>query len=863
MTIKFLAKKLGIVVIVLSLAIVLSAQVRPVNDRGAMGLEQLLHKLNTTASVMMTGAHPDDEDSGLLAYLSRRDHARAVYFSVTRGDGGQNIAGPELFESLGVIRTEELLQARRLDGAGQLFGRAFDYGFSKTLAEAKGKWDEKIVVCDMVRAIRNFKPNVVISQFSGTPADGHGQHQYAGYITPLAIKAASDNNQCVGAGTPWKVSKFYTRLGFNSTATPGLRLNTGEYDAVNGRTYFEIAMEGRSQHKSQAEGRLELNGEQFSGLNLVESSAKKVEKETSVFDGLETNLSAVQRVTGASGDKMQERLDELQQIFANLLKDYQARSPEKLLPLLTKALKLASEIEWSTRDREAKHLMQVKQRELREAIRMAAGVRIDALSYQETVVAGESFTVATRVFCPPAANLTVTDISLKTPANWQVTKAEEPKENLPGAFRKEVGTSSGFFSVSVPAGFKSTQPYWLEQPRDGDLFQWPDTDDRTLPFTPQPVTAEVKMTVEGQEVAFAAPVQYRYADETRGEIRRDINVVPALTLTLDQKLLIVSQSTKQHTRRVVLNVENHSTAAVSGTASLTFARPLGITVSSANPAVSFAKKGEKAAVIFDIIIPANFRAGRYQLSASVTAGSASAGSEMNFISYPHIQTHRYYTKAELSVNVLDLKTAPVKVGYIMGSGDQVPEAIRQMGLDVTMLDAAAVGSGDLSKYDVIIAGVRAYEVRDELVAHNQKLMKFIEDGGTFIVQYQRVGFTRQKLTPFPAEIGPRVTDEIAPVTILQPEHPMFNFPNEITADDFKGWVQERNLYSFGTFDAKFTPLLESHDEGEAENKGGLVVADIGKGKYVYCSYSFFRQLPSGVGGAYRLFANMLGFAKAK
>lgn len=847
----------------LCFASVAGAQVRAVNDRGAMGLEQLLHKLNTTASVMMTGAHPDDEDSGLLAYLSRRDHARTVYFSVTRGDGGQNIAGPELFESLGVIRTEELLQARRLDGAGQLFGRAFDYGFSKTLAEAKGKWDEKIVVCDMVRAIRGFRPNVVISQFSGTPADGHGQHQYAGYITPLAIKAAGEWTECPGAGTPWRVSKFYTRLGFNSTATPGLRLNTGEYDHVNGRTYFEIAMEGRSQHKSQAEGRLELNGEQFSGLNLIESSVNKVEKETSVFDGLETNISAVQRVTGASGDKMQERLEELEQVSENLLKEYRPRSPERLLPLLTRGLKLANDIEWSTREPKAKHLMQIKQDEYREAIRLAAGVRIDALSYQETVVPGESFIVSTRVYYPQGGNLSVSDISLKTPSRWQVTKAEEPKDNLPGAFRREVSNSSGFFSISVPADAKSTQPYWLEQPRDGDLFRWPETDDRTRPFTPQPVHAEVKMTVEGQELVFTAPVQYRYADETRGEIRRDINVVPALTLALDQKLLIVPEGNKPQVRRVVLNVENHSASAVSGTASLSIPGAAGIKAASQNSSISFTKKGEKAAVIFEITIPANTRAGKYTLAASVTAGSATTGSEMNLIAYPHIQTHRYYTNAELNVSVLDLKTAPVKVGYIMGSGDQVPEAIRQMGLDVTMLDSAAIGSGDLSKFDVIVAGVRAYEVRDELVAHNQKLMKFIENGGTLIVQYQRVVFTRQKLTPFPAEIGPRVTDENAPVTILQPSHPLFNFPNKITAADFTGWVQERNLYSFGTFDAKYTPLLESHDSGEAENKGGLVVADIGKGKYIYCSYSFFRQLPSGVGGAYRLFANMLSLPKAR
>ncbi|MEQ1646151.1 MAG: PIG-L family deacetylase, partial [Pyrinomonadaceae bacterium] len=265
------------------------AQVRPVNDYGALGIGRLLRKLNTTASVMMVGAHPDDEDSSLLAYLARGENARTAYLSLTRGDGGQNIIGPELFESLGVIRTEELLQARRLDGAEQYFARAFDYGFSKSLAEAKQKWDEKIVLCDAVRAIRMFRPMVVLSRFSGTPSDGHGQHQYAGYITPLAVKAAADPAQCSQSGTPWQVLKFYSGIG----GTPTLRVNTGQFDTMLGRSYSEIAIEGRSQHRSQGEGRIEVRGERFSSLNLVESKVAKVEKEASIFDGIDTTISGV------------------------------------------------------------------------------------------------------------------------------------------------------------------------------------------------------------------------------------------------------------------------------------------------------------------------------------------------------------------------------------------------------------------------------------------------------------------------------------------------------------------------------------------------------------------------------------------
>ena len=843
-------------------SIAATAQVRPVNDYGAMGLEQQLRRLNTTASVMMIGAHPDDEDSALLAYLSRHDYARTAYLSLTRGDGGQNIIGPELFESLGVIRTEELLQARRLDGAQQLFARAFDYGFSKTLAEAREKWDEKVVLCDVVRAIRVYKPLVVISRFTGTPADGHGQHQYAGYISPIAVKAAADGGQCADSGAPWKVLKFYVGQSFSSNSQAGLRLNTGEYDPITGRTYFEIAMEGRSQHKSQGEGRLELNGDQFSGLNLAESVVTKVEKETGIYDGLDISISGIAGLSGDSGELLPPKLAQLRQTAATALKNYEPRAPEKIVPLLSEGYRMANDIEWSTRDPSAKSFLQQKKREFSEAARLAAGIRLDALSNMETVVPGESFAVTAKVYFPPGRNISVKEITLKTPPKWEVAKTDEPKDSPP-VFHREVANSAGYFAVKTARDAHLTQPYWLDDPREGDLFRWPSNDDRNLPFQPSLVEAEVKVDIEGQEIVFTRPVQYRYADESRGEIRREINLVPSLSIAVDQKLLIVPESAKAQTRRIVMSVENHSTGPVDGRASLNVHTPVEWRVTSQNAGIALKKKGEKTSAVFDLTIPAKTPAGKYSISAGVGVGEGLATNEMHVLAYPHIQTHRYYTHASIEVNVLDLKVSPVKVGYIMGSGDQVPEAIRQMGLDVKMLDEKEIGSGDLSKYDVIVVGVRASEVRDDFVAHNRKILNYVENGGTLIVQYQRPVYAQQNLTPFPATMGARVVDENAKVTILQPEHPVFNFPNKITDADFTGWVQERNAYNFNTFDEKYTPLLESHDTGEPENKGGLVIASIGKGNYIYCSYSFFRQLPSGVSGAYRLFANLLSLPKAK
>ncbi len=844
------------------------AQVRPVNDQGALGLGQLLRRLNTTARVMMIGAHPDDEDSALLAYLARGENARTAYLSLTRGDGGQNILGPELFESLGVIRTEELLQARRLDGAEQYFTRAFDYGFSKTLAEAKEKWDEKVVLCDAVRAIRLFRPLVVISRFSGTPADGHGQHQYSGYISPLAVKAAADGSQCTSAGDPWQVLKFYVGQGFRSNTEPGLRINTGKYDPLLGRSYFEIAMEGRSQHKSQEQGLQELRGPQYSGLNLVDSKVAKVEKETSIFDGIDITLK---RIMPKSAERFQQAL-----------KEYNPNTPEKLLPLLLEAYQSAHqdgkntfwENEFKADDEvkssAADYILKVaatlqKYREIKEAIRLAAGIQFEKLSDRETVVAGGTFDVNVKIFFPENSGIRLKNVKIRTPDGWPPpTELSDVKPaQQQGFFRRETGNAERSFTVAVPKSEKLSQPYWLEDPREGALYQPQAKSDQTLPFQPPLVSAVITMEIAGTEISFSQPVQYRFADPIRGEIRRDINVVPALSLSLDHKLLIIPDNSRQQTRRIVMTAMNNSTAAITGFPGLNFNAANEWKYTRDAGSIELKNKGETAKVAFDVTIPANTKPGNYQIAVNVQVGEGLATQEMHTIAYPHIQTHRFYTRAETRVAVLDLKTAPVKVGYIMGSGEEVPDAIRQMGFDLDVLDEKDLAGGDLSRFGTIVVGIRASEARPDFVAHNRRLLDYVKNGGTLIVQYQRPEYVRLNLPPFPAQMGPRVVDENAKVTILDPAHPVFNFPNKIGEEDFQGWVQERNLYNFTKFDPAYKPLLETHDAGEPEDKGGLVIAEMGKGKYVYCSYAFFRQLPAGVPGAYRLFANLLSLGAKK
>lgn len=849
-----------------------NAQVRPVYDIGAIGLGQALKRLQTTASAMHTGAHPDDEDSGLMAYLARKEQARAVYLSLNRGDGGQNVIGEELFEPLGVIRTEELLQARRLDGGEQLFTSVMDYGFSKTRAEAARIWGENLVLGDMVRAIRMYRPLVIIARFQGTPADGHGQHQLAGYLTPIAFKAAADPKmfpeQLQEGLRPWQAKKLYVGQGFRASQDnpPSLTLNTGEYDSILGRSYFEIAMEGRSQHKSQEMGVLELRGKFTSGMRGLENLATKTENEQSVFDGIDTSIKGIAKVAGDTYDPLFPKLEALQTTAETALKSYDPYNPQKLIPVLTKGYQQAVEAEQSTRNPDSKDMLKQKQREFLHALQLASGVVVDALSDTDTLVAGNTTSVAVRVFAPQNTDVKVTDVSLKVPNGWSASSAPEPIQQESGFRpRREDAFNASFFTVSASENAAPTQPYWLEQQRNPNFtFKWSDAASKNLPFQKPLVMAEVKMTIGGQEVTVEREVQYRYADDIRGELRRDLNIVPKVTVGLESNLLIAPVSNKAEKHRLVMTVTNNLPNAVSGSGKVNV--PSGWTLSPSSANFALQNKGDKTALAFEVTIPASTKADSYNLTATATVDGKNYDLQVQEIAYPHIQTHRLYSQANVKAQVLDLKVSPVKIGYIMGSGDKVPQAIQRLGLNVSMLDEKELSTGNLNNYDTIIVGIRASQVRPDYVANNGRLREFMENGGTLIVQYQQQEFVRQGLPPFPAKMDSniRTTDETASVKILEPNHSIFNFPNKITDADFANWVQERNLYTLTSWDeTKYTPLLETHDEGEAESKGGMLYAPVGKGKFVYTSYSWFRQLPVGNPGAYRIFANMLSLPKAE
>ncbi len=854
-----------------------NAQVRAEYDWGAIGLGQQIKRLQTTASGLHTGAHPDDEDSGLMAYLARAEHARIAYLSLNRGEGGQNVIGPEIFESLGIIRAEELLQARRLDGGEQFFTRVMDYGFSKQRSEAARIWDDKVVLGDMVRVIRLYRPLVLMARFTGTPLDGHGQHQLSGYLTPLAFKAAADPNQYpehfAEGLRPWQVKKLYVgSLMFGNDVEPAtVVLNTGKIDPVIGRTYFQVAMQGLSQHKSQGAGSLELQDKQSSGLRLLDSKVGKVENEKSVFDGIDTSIKGIAKITENSEAPLNKKLAELQAIAEKALAEYNLYNPQAIVPILAQGVKVAREAEQSTKNPDTKFFLKHKENEFAKALQNAAGIVVDSLADSETIVAGNSTLVAVRVF---GDNVKVKNVSLDVPKDWKIEGATEPALD-PNAFRASSEVSKGtahstFYKLSAPANASLTQPYWLAKPRNNYNFDWSAPEaEKNAPFQTPFANAIVKLEIGGEEVTVVNPVQYRYRTSSSGEIRRFLNVVPAVLVEVNSDLMIAPASANSQKRQVVMSVVNNSARPTKGTAKLDL--PNGWTSSPASAEFDLKSNGEKTSVAFEVTIPANAKVDAYKITANAVANGQTYNQTVHEIAYPHIQTHRFYTKSEVLAQVLDLKVANVNVGYIMGTGDTVPEAIKLMGLPVTLLEEKDLSSGDLSKFDTIVVGIRASQVRNDFAANNARLMDYVRNGGTLITQYQQGVYLQKNLAPFPAKMqstvrgvsNVRVTDENAPVKILVPNHSVFNFPNKIVNSDWDNWVQERNLYCFSEFDSNYTPLLESHDEGDPENSGGMVYAEIGKGKYVYTSYSWFRQLPTGNPGAYRVFANLLSLGSKK
>jgi hypothetical protein len=653
-------------------------------------------------------------------------------------------------------------------------------------------------------------------------------------------------------------------------AGPVLQVATGDMEPAIGRSYAEIAAEGRSQHKSQEMGTIEPLGPASSALRLVESNVTAPSAERSVFDGIDVSVPAIARLSGLDASTLRTELTSIDTAATQALRGYQALHPEVILPALadglraTRAARAALKTLTSNRDAvaDADFLLAAKEKDFATALLRAAEVILDPIASQETVEQGGTIDISVRVFATNPSLVRIVDTALHAPDGWTVSAADAAGGGRGGGPRRETPTRQADYRVRVPANAPLTQPYFLETPRRGAMYKWPDDAPKTLPFGPALFNATASLEIAGVPVTETAAVSYRVGDPIRGELRRNVNVVPSLAVGFSSSLLVLPTGTTAKTQTVQVEAVNLRNGAASGTLSLKM--PTGWSATPATVPVMLASSGDSMSATFTITAPARRAPGSYDIAAQATIDGNTFTQDVQVITYPHIQTHRLYSPAVATAEVVDMAVAPVKVGYIMGSGDQVPDALRRMNVPVTLLDDRQLATGDLSAFDTIVVGVRASEARPAFAANQARLRQFMERGGTLIVQYQQQEYIAKNLPPYPAQMmgNSRVTDENAAVTILAPQHPAFTFPNRITARDFEGWVQERNLYSFTSFDSKYVPLLEAADPGEMPQRGGEVYARVGRGHFVYTSYAWFRQLPAGVPGAYRLFANLISLGKA-
>lgn len=859
-----------------------TADTRPApEDRGASGLALALRRLQTIASVLHTAAHPDDESTELLAFLARGQGARVAYLSLNRGEGGQNGIGPELGEALGVIRTEELLAARKLDGAEQYFTRAYDFGFTRSVEETWRKWDREEVLGDMVRVIRMMRPLVVVNGFSGTTRDGHGQHQAAGMLTPEAVKAAADPQrfpeQITKEGLqPWQVLKVYGRI-FGQTQGARAEFDVGVFDPVLGRSYAELAADGRSRHRSQDFGMIQARGAQVRSFPRLQSAGAVPEVERSLFTGLDVSLTGAAQLAAKDGAQLLPALTKIKELAARALAEFRIEQPEAVAPHLAAGLREVRALRGSLGQLDPvtkaniDGLLARKEQEFNDALIKSHGVIVDALSDTEIVTPGEWVGVTTKVYFGQRAGSengmspAAPNVKLRAPAGWQIeTPTNEPEPPPTGmAFLRGVEKPdvTAKFRTLAPADALPTQPYWLAQPRTKDQFDWDDRMPRNLPFAPPVAQARVELTLSGERIVIDQPVEYRFADKTFGEVRRALKVAPALTLTVHPSLLVIPAGGEQRAREISVEITHNARRATNGAVKLS--APQGWQIEADPRPLAFTRQNEKTARTFKVTPPAGAN-GVFDLKAIATANDREYTHGYSVVSYPHIETHFLYRPATTKVEVFDVKVAGnLRVGYVMGSGDDGPEALRQLGVNVNLINAAELASGDLSVYDTIVLGIRVYEVNEDVMANNKRLLDYVANGGTLIVQYNKNEYVNGNFAPYPVKMarGDRVTDENAPITVLAPDHPLFNFPNKITAADWQGWVQERGLYFLSDWDQRYTPLLAASDEPGNPLRGGQLIAPYGKGNYIFTAYAWFRQFPAGVPGAYRLFANMISLAK--
>jgi LmbE family N-acetylglucosaminyl deacetylase len=834
----------------------------PAEAPNAAEIRLALAKLNVVGGVLYVAAHPDDENTAFLAWASREKLVDAGYLSMTRGDGGQNLIGAEAGELMGVLRTQELLAARRLDGAKQFFSRAIDFGYSKSSDEALGIWGREQILADTVRVIRTFRPDVVVTRFPTTGEGGHGHHTASAILAGEAFEAAGDPSRFpeqLGALTPWQPKRLlWNVFRFGGDAprkdAPGqVTADLGAYNALLGRSYTEIAALSRSMHKSQGFGSAERRGTWLNDFkNVAGAPAEK-----DIFEGVDLTWS-----------RFGEKGREIQRFLRKAEEEFQPTNPAASVPALIEAWTAVQRLADSpgeapspsspskktpdTFSTEAnrrgegpkkKDLLLIrKQSDIADVIRACLGLWVEAIASEPSAMPGASLKVATMILNRSPLPATLESVSVTYAAAAGEGGALAANEPL----RREI-------ALALPADVPTTQPYWLRERPGKGLFTVTDAALRGQPEGPAPLVARFAVSISGASIPIEAPVVFRRTDPVKGEIYRPFVITPPVMATFDEKVYAFGSAAPKK-----LRVTLTSGGVAAGV--LRLRTEAGFSASPAEVPFAFTARGEERTVFFAVTPPSG---AAVTAAATLTAEAVVNGKVFSKgvvrVDYPHIPQQTVFPPAEARVLRLDVKAPQAPLGYVMGSGDEVPDALRQLGYAVTLLSDDELENGDLSRYAAVVTGIRAYNTRPRLKLAEARLMDYVEKGGTVVAQYNTTGdLVTEQLGPWPFKLSrDRVTVEEAPVRFLSPSNPLLTFPNRLTPADFDGWVQERGLYFPGTWDPRYETVIESHDPGEGEKPGGLLFARHGKGAFVYTGYAFFRQLPAGVPGAYRLFVNLV------
>jgi hypothetical protein len=762
-----------------------------------------------------------------LAYLSKGRKYRTAYLSLTRGEGGQNLIGPEQGAAIGIIRTQELMAARRIDGAEQFFTRAVDFGYSKTAAETFEFWGKEKILADIVWVIRKFRPDVIMSRFAAESAGGHGHHVASGLLVKEAFTAAADPirfAEQLKYASPWRAK----RLLWNSWRPTQdeiknrLRVDTGEYNPLLGKSYSEIAGDSRSQHKSQGFGSAERRGTQSDYFEVAAGDPAT----NDLFEGIDTSWN---RVPGGRKVGL---------LLAEGFRSFDPEHPSKSIPSL-----LAAYAELTKLPEE--NWVRIKKEELLRVIQVCGGIWMEAMASDFAAAPGD--TIQIKMSLINRSDYPFTLHSLGFPKVAPDSLLDRPLKN------NDPFTSEQ--TILIPKDFPISQPYWLEDSLQEGISSVKDQNLIGLAENPPALSAHIGLSADGRLLEYSIPLLFRWTDSVNGELYRPFEIRPRVTIQIKDKVCIFAG---EGPKKIKVRLESHSPN-VAGLVRLK--GPASWKTTPASIPFSLVGKYEEGEVTFDVSPPK--QADEADLTVEAEVGGEKISRSLVEISYPHIHRQVYFPDSRFKVVKLDVKTEGKRLGYVMGAGDEVPDALQNLGYEVTQLNDEMLENMDLSPFDAIITGVRAYNTRDVLKLTKERLLQYVAQGGTLIVQYNVAsGQLANLIGPYPLTIGrDRVSVEKAPVALLAPEHPLLTFPNKITQKDFEGWIQERGLYFASQWDEKYQTVLSSHDPDEPDKKGGLLYAQYGKGVFIYTAFAWFRQLPAGVPGAFRLFANMIAAGK--